>query len=322
VYNVRPKAMARLGLTYENVSAANSGIVYAGMVGYDPSGPYADRPAYDDLIQGASAIPALNQMTGGDKPRYVPLAIADRYVAAVGVSAILAALLQRATTWIGQRVDVPMFETMAQFVLGDHMGGRTFVPPLGPAGYKRSLSHERVPYRTKDGYVCVLAYSDRHWRDFFAAVGRPDLPGSDPRFGDIGSRTVNIDALYGLVADILRTRNTAEWLETLDKADIPAMPLNTLDSLIEDPHLLATGFLSTIQHPTEGVIRSIGVPASWSRAPAPSPRPAPRRGEHSVEVLREAGFESDEIERLLADGVTIDGRPHAEHCPTGSAGTK
>ena len=307
VYNIRPQAMARLGLTYEEVSAANPRIVYAGMFGYDQRGPYAARPAYDDLIQSLVALPTLAQMAGGDRPRYVPLAIADRYVAAIGVGAILGALIHRTNSGRGQRIDIPMFETMAQMVLGDHMGGRTFEPPLGPPGYKRSLSPERVPYRTQDGYISVLAYNDKQWRSFFAAVGRPELPDADPRFADVASRTVHTDALCALVAEVFGTRPTAEWLAILDRADIPAMPLNTLDALIDDPHLAAIGFLETMEHPSEGAIRAIGVPTRWSETQAAPGRPAPRLGEHSLEVLREAGYTAAEIERLLADGVTADG---------------
>ena len=307
VYNVRPQAMARLGLTYEAVSAVNPGIVYAGLFGYDQRGPYADRPAYDDLIQGAVGLPTLAEMAGGDRPRYVPLAIADRYVAVMGVTAILGALFHRANTGRGQRVDVPMFETMAQFILGDHMGGRTFDPPLGPPGYKRSLSPERMPYRTRDSYLCVLAYNDKQWRSFFAAIGRPELPDADPRFADMASRTVHINALYALLADILSTRTTAEWFAILDAADIPVMPLHTLDSLIDDPHLAAIGFLQTVEHPTEGRIRSIGVPTLWSETPATPGRPAPLLGEHSIEILGEAGYLAAEIDALVADGVTVDG---------------
>lgn len=311
VYNIRPQAMARLGLTYEEVSAVNPRIVYAGMFGYDQRGPYAARPAYDDLIQALVALPTLVQMAGADRPRYVPLAIADRYVAAIGVGAILGALFHQMKTGRGQRVDIPMFEAMAQMVLGDHLGGRTFEPPLGPPGYKRSLSPERVPYRTQDGYICVLAYNDKQWRSFFAAVGRPELPDADPRFADVGSRTVHIDELYALIAEVLSTRPTAEWLAILDAADIPVMPLHTLDSLIDDPHLAAIDFLKTVEHPSEGTIRSIGVPTIWSETQARPGRPAPRLGEHSLEVLREAGYSAEKIERLLADGITADGREAA-----------
>lgn len=311
VYNIRPQAMARLGLTYEEASADNPRLVYAGLFGYDQRGPYAARPAYDDLIQSLVALPTLAQMAGGDRPRYVPLAIADRYVASIGVGAILGALFHRERTGRGQRVDVPMFETMAQMVLGDHLGGRGFEPALGPAGYKRSLSPERLPYRTRDGYLCVLAYNDKQWRAFFAAIGRPDLPDSDARFADMASRAVHIDALYALLAGELSSRSNAEWLRLLDAADIPVVPIHTLDSLIDDPHLEAIGFLRTVEHPSEGLIRDIGVPTTWSETPATPGRPAPRLGEHSVEVLRDVGYSDGEIARLLAEGISVDGQVEA-----------
>lgn len=308
VYNIRPQAMARLGLTWEALAAVNPRLVYAGLFGYDQRGPYAAKPAYDDLIQALTALPALVEAAGADRPRYVPLAVADRYVATVAVGAITAALFHALKTGRGQRVDVPMFETMAQVVLGDHMSGRTFEPPLGPSGYSRSLSRERMPYRTKDGYVCMLPYSDKQWSAFFAAVGRPDLPQGDPRFVDMASRTRHIDALYALVAQYVAQRSTAEWLALLDAADIPAMPMHSLDALIDDPHLAAIGFLQTVEHPSEGAVRSIGSPVQWSGTPSGAWRPAPRLGEHSVEVLEAAGYSREAVAQLVAAGVTIDGR--------------
>jgi crotonobetainyl-CoA:carnitine CoA-transferase CaiB-like acyl-CoA transferase len=308
LYNIRPQAMTRLRLSHEDLAAVNPRLIYAGLFGYNQAGPYAARPAYDDLIQGAVALPALGQMAGADQPRYVPLAIADRYVAAVGVGAIVAALFHCQRSGRGQRLDVPMFETMAQLVLGDHMGGRLFEPPIGPSGYKRSLSPARMPYRTKDGHICVLVYNDKQWRNFFAAIGRPELPDADARFKDMASRTIHIDELCALVADVLTARTSGEWFDVLAAADIPVMPLHTLDSLIDDPHLSAVGFFQNYEHPSEGTIRSLAAPTVWSETPAGVQRPAPRLGEQSVEVLTEAGYARTEIDALMESGVTVDGR--------------
>ena len=307
VYNIRPAAMVRLGLSHEAVSAANPGIVYAGVFGYDQRGPYAAKPAYDDLIQSLVALPRLLQAAGGDRPRYVPLAIADRYVAAVAVGAINAALLYCARTGLGQRVDIPMFETMAQLVLSDHMGGSTFEPPLGEPGYPRTLSPERMPYPTRDGYLSLLAYTDKQWRALFGLIGRTDLAESDPRFADMTQRTLHIDELYRILGNSLRDRTTSEWLALLDAADVPAMPLHSLQSLLEDPHLRSVGFFESALHPTEGLLRKIGTPTRWSRTPAAARGHAPRLGEHSVEVLREAGYSGQDIAALIADRVTLDG---------------
>jgi crotonobetainyl-CoA:carnitine CoA-transferase CaiB-like acyl-CoA transferase len=307
VYNVRPPAMARLGLSYEAVRAINARIIYVGLFGFGRNGSYAERPAYDDLIQGAAGLPALSLMAGSPMPRYVPTTIADRTVGLHAVGAIAAALYERERSGEGQAIDVPMFETMAQFVMGDHLGGKTFIPDHGPTGYARLLSHDRRPYATADGYICALIYSDKQWKNFCALVGYPEMFTNDPRLASLTSRTQHIDALYRFLAEVLPTRTNAEWLDALDEADIPAMPLQTLDALIDDPHLAAIGFLETVEHPSEGRMKSIGLPTRWSQTQARASRPAPRLGEHSLEVLAEAGYTRSEIETLLSQGVTLDG---------------
>lgn len=305
VYNVRPQAMARLDLGYEEIAKVNPRILYVGLYGYGQSGPYAAKSAYDDLIQGAVAIPTLAQMAGADIPRYAPSPIADRIVALAAANAITAGLYHRLRTGEGQSVAVPMFETMAQFVLGDHMGGMTFDPPLGPTGYARVLDHNRRPYRTKDGYLCVLVYNDKQWRKFFELIGKPGLMDSDPRFATIGERTKHIDELYRMVAEVMTTRTSAEWMTLLESTDMPVMQLHTVDSLMADPHLDAVGFIDTVEHPSEGTIRSMAIPSQWSGTPPTVTRQAPRLGEHSAEVLAEAGFSADEIRRLAEEGATV-----------------
>lgn len=304
IHNVRPRAMARLGLSYDDLAAVNPSIIYAAVTGFGQDGPYAEKPAYDDLIQGAAAIPTLIADSSGGDPRYVPATMADRTVGLHAVYAVTAALFHRERTGEGQEIEIPMFEAMTEFVLGDHMGGMTFEPPLGPTGYPRLLARHRRPYRTSDGHICVVIYNDKQWRNFFTLIGRDGELDSDPRFADIGSRTRHINELYGLVADAIATRSTADWLAALTKADIPVMPLHTPDSLIDDGHHAATGFLRTVEHPHEGTVRSIGVPTRWSgRRPEPV-RQAPRLGEHSVELLREAGYDEERIADLLARGIT------------------
>jgi crotonobetainyl-CoA:carnitine CoA-transferase CaiB-like acyl-CoA transferase len=227
----------------------------------------------------------------------------DRIVGTAAVNAVLAGILNCQRTGVGQEIEVPMFETMAQFVLGDHLGGHVFVPPTGPTGYARLLSPNRRPFATKDGYVAMLPYNDGQWQRFFAVVDRPNLMEEDKRFADMASRTDNIDALYALVGALLKERTTAEWLAALDAADIAAMPLHTLDSLLDDPHLAETGFLDVATHPTEGKIRRIGVPTGWSATPPPPIAPAPTLGQHSEEILSIAGLSSEEIAALVASDV-------------------
>ncbi|MBV9531021.1 MAG: CoA transferase, partial [Bradyrhizobium sp.] len=205
VYNVRPQAMARLGLSYEVVSEINPSLIYAGLFGFGQDGPYATKPAYDDLIQGATGLPALMAQTGDGIPRYVPNALVDRIVGLAAVGAICASLVHRLRTKRGQRVDIPMFETMASFVMGDHMGGLTYEPPLDKGGYARHLSRDRRPYKTSDGFICVIVYNDKQWDRFFQATGHDDLR-RDPRFATFSGRAANIDTVYGVLARIFAAR--------------------------------------------------------------------------------------------------------------------
>jgi crotonobetainyl-CoA:carnitine CoA-transferase CaiB-like acyl-CoA transferase len=312
MYNVRPQAMARLGLDYAAVAAINPRIVYAGLFGFGQDGPYAARPAYDDLIQGAATLPHLIARATGGIPRYVPTAMADRIVGQTAVGAILASLLARGRTGRGDRVDIPMFETMVAVVLGDHLGGLTYEPPLDGGGYARQLSPERRPYRTSDGYICALVYNDKQWEGFLKAIGRESLAAQDERFGTFANRARNIDHVYGVLAGIFEERTTAQWMQLLEKADVPFMPMHDLQSVLHDPHLEATGFFTTVEHPSEGLIRSMRMPMRWVNSPADAPLPAPRLGENTSEVLGQAGFSAAEIEALLASGAARQGAARPE----------
>ncbi len=307
VHNNRPAAMRRLKLTDDDVRAVNRRLVYVSLIGYGETGPYAGKPAYDDLIQGICAVPATAAKAGGQEPRYVPLTLTDRIVGINAAHAILAAIVRRERTGEGASVELPMFETIAQFVLGDHLGGRTFDPPIGGPGYNRLMTANRRPYATSDGYVCALIYTDKHWQSFLEAIGRLGDYATDPRLSDYVARSRHYNEIYGLVADILRTRTTAEWLALFERCDIPCAPMNGLDALIDDPHLAAVGFFQTLAHPTEGNVRYTGIPSRWNGAALQITRHAPHLGEHSVAILKEAGIAADEIEALLRSGATLDG---------------
>jgi crotonobetainyl-CoA:carnitine CoA-transferase CaiB-like acyl-CoA transferase len=309
MYNVRPQAMVRLGLGYEQIAAVNAKIIYVGAFGFDQQGPYADKPAYDDLIQGAVGIPALVKQAGSDLPRYVPTNIADRAVGQRMASAICAALFYRERSGKGQAIEVPMFETMLEFVAGDHLAGLTYEPAAGPSGYARLLAHERRPYATSDGFICAVVYNDKHWRSFLALIGRSEIFDGDQRFSNMSNRTRHIDAVYGFVAEIIRTRSTAEWLELLERADIPVMPMHTMESLLEDPHLQAIGFFKHVQHPSVGKIRMMAISGRWSESVPVVTRHAPELGEQSCEILREIGYDDDKIAQLLSEKVSYQYSP-------------
>lgn len=305
VYNVRPQAMSRLGLSAEDVARVNPRLIQAAMVGHGQGGPYATRPAYDDLIQGGACLPYLYARVTGGRPSYVPSAIADRIVGLAAVNAILAAVVERDRSGQGQLVEIPMFETMVSMIMADHLGGLTYEPPLDHGGYPRQLSPDRRPYATKDGHVCALVYNDGHWRRFFAAIGRPEMPADDPRYVNFSARMAHINEVYAELGEIFLTRTTAEWLALLEAADIPAMPMHDFESVLADPHLEAVDFFAEVDHPTEGRIRSMAVPAKFSRSAAAPTRLAPGQGEHGGEVLAEAGYGPEEIEALIAAGALI-----------------
>lgn len=304
IYNIRPQAMQRLRLGYADVAAVNPRIIYVGAYGFGQQGPYAARPAYDDLIQGMAGLPWLLQQSGATEPRYIPATLADRIVGLHAVYAVTTALYHRERTGTGQAVEVPMFECMSQMILGDHFGGRTFDPPMGGAGYARVLAPQRKPFRTKDGYVCVLMYNDKQWREFFHLIGRDDLYRDDPRFNSHENRSARIDEVNAFVAGEMLKRSTGDWLDALMAADIPATRMNAIDDVIDDEHLNSTGFVGTEQHPSEGTLRTTRAATQWSHTPPAPQCSAPRLGEHGAEVLRAAGYSDDEIRALAAAGVT------------------
>ncbi len=303
LHSLRPKAMARLGLTYEEVKQINPRIIYCGAFGFGSGGPYADRPAYDDLIQAAVGLPVLQARKVGP-PTYVATAIADRVVGMATSNAVAMALYYREKTGRGQSVAVPMFETFAHFVMGDHLYGHTFEPPIGDWGYARMMSAERRPYQTQDGYVGVNIYTDRHWQRFFLAVGREDMA-QDPRYGTIFGRTENIGALYEFLARTFETKTTQEWMRILAEADIPIIEMNTPGSLLKDPHMEAVNFFQLQQHPSEGMLRMLGIPQEWSESQPEQRYPAPRLGEHSLVLLTEYGLTPEQAQQVVQSGGAL-----------------
>jgi crotonobetainyl-CoA:carnitine CoA-transferase CaiB-like acyl-CoA transferase len=232
--------------------------------------------------------------------------MADRAVGVTAVSAILASLLAAQRTGQGDRVDIPMFETMTAFVLGDHLGGLTYEPPLDAGGYARQLSPERRPYKTRDGYLCAMVYNDKQWQSFLRAIDRESLPQQDERFATYANRTQHTDHVYGTLASIFEQRSTAEWEQLLLAADVPFMPMHDLHSVLQDPHLVATDFFAMQEHPTEGRIRSMRSPITWAHHQPGAHRPAPLQGEHTREVLRQAGYSEADITRLCAQGAAAE----------------
>jgi len=305
IHSIRPQSIHRLGFGHEAVLERNPRIVYAGLHGFGERGAYAGRAAYDDVVQAAAGMSSLMGELVGE-PLYFPTVVADKASGLTAVYAVLGALVARERTGKGQYVEVPMFEAMVEFVLREHQYGAVFDPPLSPPGYPRILTRARRPYPTRDGHVCILPYTDAHWRTFCGVMGRPELA-DDPRFESLNQRTANIEAMYDTVAAEMVTRTTAEWVEALLAADVPVMGLNRLDDLPDDPHLRSIGFFRQVEHPTEGRLTVTEPPVRFADTPSGYRRHAPNFGEHSITVLRESGFADSEIESLVADGVVVDG---------------
>ncbi len=295
LHNVRPQKLAKLGLATEPLMRRNPRLIYAGLHGFGEAGPYGGEPAYDDIIQGLSGSADLMKRQTGE-PRYMPTIIADKTTGLIATIAILAALNGRASTGKGSVIEVPMFECMAGFNLVEHLYGRQFEPPLGGAGYPRVLSRDRRPYRTRDGHICMMPYTDAHWRDLFAAAGVPDHA-SDPRFATMAARTAHIDQLYALTAALVATRDSDHWLTLCKQIGVPASPVLTLDQMLDDPHLHAVGFFSTLDDPGTGKLRMPGVPVLLDGQRPPVAMP-PRLGAHSDEVLAEIGIDAATAARL------------------------
>ena len=302
IHNNRPQVMSKLGLNYDDVKAVNPEIIYCGAYGYAKDGPYGSKGALDDSIQSVGGVAMLTQMVLGE-PRYLPTVIADKTTALGVVYAVTAALFHRERTGVGQEIEVPMFESMVYYVMAEHLWGMTFEPPIGTAGYKRLMSYHRKPYKTKDGYIAILPYLDNHWKSFCEVSGRTDLL-EDKRFTTLSDRVQNIDDTYEETAKTMATRTTNEWLDIFDKTSVPINVVNTLDGLIDDPHLNAVNFWEIVDHPTEGRIRMTGFPVNFSATPADVRRLPPRLGENSIEILREANLSQAEIDAMLESGAT------------------
>jgi crotonobetainyl-CoA:carnitine CoA-transferase CaiB-like acyl-CoA transferase len=282
IHSMRSKAIAKLGFDYAAVAAIKPDIVYVNGYGYGRRGPYADKPAYDDTIQAECGLPSVQAMLNGE-PGFVGTIMADKISGLHTLYATIMALYHRAATGEGQEVEVPMFEAMASFMLVEHANGAIFNPPAGPAHYPRVVSRNRRPYKTKDGHIAALIYNDKHWAAFVAAV-RPAW--ATPDMDRLEDRAQQIDSIYLLLAHTFAERTTAEWLDLLEKAQIPAAPLRSPEELLANEHLEAVGFFETVDSPV-GQMRFPGSPTWFSKTPGGVQGPTPRLGEHNDEVLGE-----------------------------------
>jgi len=292
ITNLRPAPLKRLGLTYEDFIAVNPEIIFCQAAGFPSDTDRADDPAYDDIIQSESGLAdAYNRVTG--TPQLCPTILADKVCGLVIANAVTMALLHKHRTGRGQRVEVPMIDVMRAFMMVEHGAGGVTNPDQGEAGYMRILNKERGPQKTSDGWIMILPYSAEAYDAIFKAGGRNDL------VGDKRSRGRNLmiyaEYLYAQLRPIIATRTTAEWMAFCSQNMIPVGTLESLNDVVRT--------FPMAEHPIFGAYRSVPPPVRFSETPGQIKRPAPMPGQHTEELLREAGFDEASLASLEERGI-------------------
>ncbi len=301
VSNVRPEGLARAGLDHTSLAKDNPKLIHCSILAFGRGGRYFNRPAYDPVIQSLSGVAGTIARATGE-PRFVPMVMSDHTSGLIAAQCIGFALYRREKTGKGEAIDVPMLENMASFVSSEHLGAATFDPAVGPTGDGRLLSPNYRPLPTKDGYITIRPNTNLQAFAFFDAIGRPELK-TDPRFNSAAARTKNAAAYFEVQKEGLDQKTTDEWVELFDKLDVPAARYNSIDDLLTDPHLKDVGFYKEEDHPTEGRLRRTRLANIFSGGAREDETHAPRLGEHTREVLAEAGYAQAEIDVLLAAGA-------------------
>jgi crotonobetainyl-CoA:carnitine CoA-transferase CaiB-like acyl-CoA transferase len=304
LHSMRSTAANSLGINYEHCKQLNPDVIFCHVSGYSENGLYAGRPAYDDIIQAASGLAMMQKVIAG-VPRYIPTIIADKISGVHAAYGIVCAVLHRFRFGQGQELQVPMFETISAFNMFEHQWGHAFSPPIAKMGYEPVTTAARRPYKTKDGYLSVLPYSNVHWERFFQLAGCPEKM-QDERFNTFSSRQKNFRAVWDEIEHQIGIKSNAEWLSLLNDSDIPFSVVNDIEDLIDDPHLKSVNFWEIHKHPSEGNLRFAKNPIEMSSADTTLYRLPPLLGEHTHEILRELQFDTLEIEKLTqAHGACV-----------------
>ena len=300
IQNFRPGVAERIGVGEEAVRAARRDIVYVSISGFGHRGPLANRPVYDPLIQAISGLTTVQAGSDEVRPRLVRTILPDKLTGVTASQAVTAALLARERSGSGQHVWVSMLDSVIAFLWSSDMGSQTFVGDELPQQAAQSFID--LIYETADGYISVAVQTDRQWRGLTEALERPEWL-DDPRFRTQELRQMNIDDRLGLTQDVLRTNGSAHWLARLEAADIPCVPVLTRNQMISNAQIAANEVVIETEHPDAGRLRQARPAAVFSETPTAPPRPAPRLGADTEEVLGEAGFDPAAIAALRDAGA-------------------
>ncbi|MPY76843.1 MAG: CoA transferase [Alphaproteobacteria bacterium] len=300
VQNFRPGVVDRLGIGEAAIRAVAPRIVYVSISGFGETGPYVAKPVFDPIIQAVSGLASIQGGSDKSRPRLVRTIVPDKTTALTAAQAVTAALLARERTGEGQHVRLSMLDSVLAFLWSSDMGGQTYVGREVSA--QRAASYIDLIYETKDGHMSVAVMSDGQWATLARMVGKPEWL-DDPRFKTMELRDLNIDDRLALIQSVLETRGTAEWLALLEPAGVPCAPVLTRGEVIAHPQTEANGILVETDHPVAGRLRQARAAARFAGTPAEHRFGAPTLGQHSAEVLREAGLDDAEIASLREAGV-------------------
>ncbi len=297
--NFRPEVMNRLGLGYEALAERNPSLVYLQINGFGSEGPYADRPAYDQVLQGI--VGRMPEQGGDGPPQLVQGAVADKSTSMTALGAALAALLarERDPERRGQRVEVAMIDAFSAFSLTEPMMERSFPPLRNDVSVGRDFFRS---WETADGFVVGLIIQDAQYQGLCRVLDRPDLA-EDPRFAPMADRFNNWLELVPIVAEEIRKIPTEEFLEAARREGAPFAPVNDIDDFLADPHVKQRGCVVDLEDPRFGAVKYLAPPMRFDRTPADIARHAPRLGEHTDEVLDELGLDADRVAQLKASGA-------------------
>jgi crotonobetainyl-CoA:carnitine CoA-transferase CaiB-like acyl-CoA transferase len=300
VQNFRPGVVERLGIGEAEVRAVAPDIVYVSISGFGERGPWVGKPVYDPIIQAVSGLTTVQAGSDTERPRLVRTVLPDKVSAITAAQAITAALLARQRTGRGQHVRMSMLDAVVAFLWASDMGAQTY--PDRPVTNQEAASFIDLIYETKDGYMTVAVMSNKEWEGLARALGHPEWL-ADPRFATPAARDQHVNERLEMTQAVLRERTTAEWMAVLEANDVPCAPALTRSEMLRHPQIVESGTLIETDHHTAGRLRQARPPARFEGTPATIRRGAPVLGEHTDEVLREAGLTPGEIAELRAAGV-------------------